>query len=681
MHINKKYFRLAALTLTMVLVFSIFPVPLQAEQGLDEDIRVSLFISQRGTVPAVTLHASQLILEEVNASGARLPWTTLTDKEIRVALNQYKVRVLLTESITQARELKQQLQSKGETAYIIERPSAEGTRYYVYAAPSLNKELVQQARERIEAYSFISSTSLAGPYYVHAGTFSSENEAWKHIESLPITAGAAAVARERNKHGDASYSVWVGAAADEAGLNQAKSVIADAATANASSSYILQMKEVDASSNLSRFEINAEQRLWVSAGSGNIMVKERYGRSYRGNIEITSHNEQLAVINQLPLEEYLYGVVGAEMGTGWPQAALQAQAVVARTYALALGNAYGIAQISDTTYDQAYRGATGEANDVIQAVDSTKGIVLRDAEGKLIIPFYYSNAGGMTASGEEVWGTEVDYLTNVPSPDDGPLKGKLMWDRVVLPDGTVGYVRSDFIKETSSVTRGGLDILRAEATNVNVRKAPYVDNASNAAIAQINTGDQLVRIDQVIESTAYSWIRGPFSSEQVKAAINRHAGSGVKGELLELEVTKRGPSGRVIAMKANGEEIKVDNPDQFRTVMGGLPSTRFEVEQTGRFEVLGKQGKVRSVLGQGTTLHAVTGTGSTKPLQNEILSVNSKGKVSYHTAYPSYRFIGYGYGHGLGMSQWGARDLAEFMGYDYEEILLYYYQGVKLSKE
>lgn len=683
MHTCSKLYRTAMALLAVIVLFSLLPPSIHAEAaGGDKNIRVSLFIAQRGTVPAVTLHASGFNISEAAADGTSAIWQQLSgSRSIRASLNQYKVKVLETGDSGQAISMKNQLSSQGEHAYVIERPSAEGARYIVYAAPSASKQAAEQARARIQNYGFAGSASVSGPYYWNAGTYSSEAAAWDRIRELPASAGEAVVALSRGKQGEVQYSAWIGAAADPSELSGAKAAAAGGEEANRNVSYVLKMKElIDRGQSIDRFEADHKRPIIITPESGYITVAERHGRTYRGAIEINSYADQLAVINELPLEQYLYGVVGAEMGTGWPQEALKAQAVAARSFALSQ-QANGIAHISDTTYDQAYHGVAAEAADVIQAVDATKGEVLRDSEGRIIAAFYFSNAGGMTAAASEIWGEDVPYLRPMPSPDDGPEQGKLIWERVVLADGSVGYVRSDFVDETGQATSGGLPILSVNGTNVNVRKAPYVDNVNNPPITQVNNGDRLIRIGQSMESTAYRWIRGPFSGTELAAIISGSLNEAIRGTLTELKVTERGPSGRVTAMEANGQPIEVSNPDRYRTVLGSLPSTRFDVEQNGNFEVMSSRGKKRTVKGSGSGLHAVSGSGSVSKVKDEMLAVNNNQQVRYLTAYPQFRFIGYGNGHGLGMSQWGARGLAEFMGYDYKEILLYYYDNVTLSKE
>src|SRR5690606_19894770 len=161
-------------------------------------------------------------------------------------------------------------------------------------------------------------------------------------------------------------------------------------------------------------------------------------RTYRGAMELSQHNGKLALINEVPFEEYLYSVVSAEMGTGWPLEALKAQAVAARSYALERGLRYEIAHVTDGTLDQVYDGV--EHADVIQAVEATRGEILTDGS-KVISPLFFSNAGGQTAESEEVWGNPSPLYSSVSSPDEVAAANKLPWYRVWLSSGKVGYVR------------------------------------------------------------------------------------------------------------------------------------------------------------------------------------------------------------------------------------------------
>ncbi len=127
--------------------------------------------------------------------------------------------------------------------------------------------------------------------------------------------------------------------------------------------------------------------------------------SYRGDIEVTlaAEGQRLLVVNRLPLEEYLRGVVPSEMPPSAPAAALQAQAVCARTYALKLRQSGKYLprgyDLNDTTMCQAYGGVDAEKPSTDQAVRDTAGQVLL-RNGTLTWADYCDDCGGWTAPGD-----------------------------------------------------------------------------------------------------------------------------------------------------------------------------------------------------------------------------------------------------------------------------------------
>jgi stage II sporulation protein D len=141
------------------------------------------------------------------------------------------------------------------------------------------------------------------------------------------------------------------------------------------------------------------------------------GRGYRGSVVLLPVQSGLTVVNRLGIESYLLGVVSAEMGRRAPaeQAALRAQAVVSRTYALRnLGRwkAQGY-DLSATVSDQVYSGQSAETPEGSAAVNDTRGRVLT-YDGAPIEAFFYSTCGGRTADGAEVFrGAVRPYLRSL----------------------------------------------------------------------------------------------------------------------------------------------------------------------------------------------------------------------------------------------------------------------------
>ncbi|HEY3962189.1 MAG TPA: SpoIID/LytB domain-containing protein [Gaiellaceae bacterium] len=141
------------------------------------------------------------------------------------------------------------------------------------------------------------------------------------------------------------------------------------------------------------------------------------GKAYRGRLVVAVTGKTLQVIDQVALESYVKGVVPSEMPSNWPSAALEAQAVAARSYALA-----NLAK--DSPFDlfgdgrsQVYGGVAAETPASNAAVDATKGQVVLYA-GKVADTVYFSSSGGRTVSALEATGVAVRYLQSVSDPYD-----------------------------------------------------------------------------------------------------------------------------------------------------------------------------------------------------------------------------------------------------------------------
>ncbi len=139
-------------------------------------------------------------------------------------------------------------------------------------------------------------------------------------------------------------------------------------------------------------------------------------RPYRGKVRLILEGKNLLAVNELALEDYLLGVVPAEMNPEWPKEALRAQAVVSRTYALFNLKRYdgrGF-DVADDERSQKYGGVSVETEAASNAViDTTNEIVTY--EGKLAVVVFHAESGGQTASNLDVWprSGEVPYLKGV----------------------------------------------------------------------------------------------------------------------------------------------------------------------------------------------------------------------------------------------------------------------------
>jgi stage II sporulation protein D len=138
---------------------------------------------------------------------------------------------------------------------------------------------------------------------------------------------------------------------------------------------------------------------------------------YRGLIQVDVVDGKLRAINIVGLEKYLYGVVPSEMPSNWSGEALKAQAVAARSYALATRQVGAPFDVYSDTRSQMYLGLSHEQPTASAAVDATKSQVLMYG-GKVATTYFSSTSGGMTESAANWTGIAVPYLVAVQDPYD-----------------------------------------------------------------------------------------------------------------------------------------------------------------------------------------------------------------------------------------------------------------------
>ena len=325
-------------------------------------------------------------------------------------------------------------------------------------------------------------------------------------------------------------------------------------------------------------------------------------RMYRGTLEVQlAADGTLTCINTLPLEQYLYGVVPAEMPANWPLAALEAQAVAARTYAVytAASSRFGSLgfDISAGQESQVYGGLAVENPNSSQAVDATRGQIML-YNGQPILAAFHAASGGHTENSENVWGSYVPYLRGVVDYDqDSPYNNWVV---------TVPVDQADQTLQAANLDIGQLIGVQSLATGVSGRQVTLrLDGTNGSVTVKGETFRQLFHLRSTL-----------FNVEELDPSIS--------------PVVMTLPAGGVAAMAATG-------PGQLD--LGGA----LAVDATG-------------------LLYRVAG--------NNAVSIQSlPGRL---------QISGRGWGHGLGLSQWGARGMA-LQGYDYRAILTHYYTGVSIQ--
>jgi stage II sporulation protein D len=205
------------------------------------------------------------------------------------------------------------------------------------------------------------------------------------------------------------------------------------------------------------------------------------GALYRGKVVVARNARMMDAVNVVGLESYVKSVVPSEVPSNWPAAALEAQAIAARSYALANLRKGSDFDLYADTRDQVYGGIGAESAATSAAVDATKGrVVLYD--GEVADTLFFSTSGGRTASAADVIGTAIPYLVSVPDPYDtaSPYHdwGPVLFDAAkVARKLKVAGPLADFSVTAGasgrarSVTVTGADESRATLTGTQVRDA------------------------------------------------------------------------------------------------------------------------------------------------------------------------------------------------------------------
>jgi stage II sporulation protein D len=678
-------------------------IVVHAAVNVPDNIRVALFVNL-GTkyqmlTPLATLQS---------AGGMKISWRdpqyTLPVDSVpagqgaRFAMDGYRALMLETADFNAAITVLKKIQASSSSAFVTQLTKSGKTVYQVTegvysSAAGASTALVRWTNAGVTSgIQTLMSARVLGPWAVEAGPYASSAEAAAAADMVG-NAGLDAFVAIKPKDAVLSYVVRIGQEKDASALSGIQQAASAAGVQNvrvpaAAEPYISVRSDMtyngSANKPVSLYAIPAGAGAVLRAdpeGVAGIQVIERNKRTYRGSMEMSVLNQTLAVVNDVNFEQYLYSVVGAEVGSSWPIEAQKAQAIAARSYAIASGMGYQIAHVVDTTNSQAYFGISSENPNSTNGVTQTAGMILTMG-GKIVSAVFSSNAGGVTADNTlEIWGGDNSFLaTNVQSPDTGPQKNKHEWYYVAIPSGQTGYIRDDLLTDSGQTHVSGAKLLRVTSEGAAVRSSPLI--ATNVEpITRVESGTLVVQLNKVSEYTDYSWIEANFTPEQLLTSLNKRAKSPIAGPLLTLEVSKRGPSGRVTEVKANGSAVNVGVADNLRGALNGLKSTLFTIEETGRYSILNGAGIQRELPVQSGSLQVVGNDGLTRSLTDERLFImDGKGNLRAATTSPKFVFSGKGNGHGVGMSQWGARGLAE-QGYDYQYILKYYYKNVTIEKD
>jgi stage II sporulation protein D len=340
---------------------------------------------------------------------------------------------------------------------------------------------------------------------------------------------------------------------------------------------------------------------------------------YRGTIEIGTSSQGMTVVNELSLEEYLYGVVSSEVPSTYEEAALCVQAICARGYAYkhlesCLYESLG-AHLDDTTSCQVYNNIP-ETKQSIAAVKQTLGMV-PVYDGNLIEAYYFSTSCGTTCTNSDVWAGSVrPYLNDSIESFDNP--------NALLSS------EEDFRAFIDGETDGAAF----------ERDLPYYRWSVSYTFDDMRAA---------IDSTLYNQMNKDLSNFYIMGEDGSYTECttplSTLGDITKITVTSRGNSGIVTEMVIEGTEhtIRFQGQSNMRSIM------------TPKEVIISKQ------------------DGSSQSGWSLLPS------PFYYIIPTETGFVirGGGFGHGVGMSQNGANIMAQ-QGYSYEEIIQHYYHGAEI---
>jgi len=223
------------------------------------------------------------------------------------------------------------------------------------------------------------------------------------------------------------------------------------------------------------------------------MNPDRKLRNYQNNLSFGVNEENIRIINEVVLDNYIAGVTEAEAGSRSTIEFYKVQAILARTFALAHINKHVTEGFSlcDQVHCQAYFGKPRDQN-VYRAIEVTKGKVVVDENLNLIVAAFHSNSGGQTANSEDVWGSKTTYLRSIPDTFSMKMPNA-RWERRMLADDWLSYLKLKHNFPTDD------NVGKAAALNFTQESRKIYLECNNSKVALKN-----IRADLQLKSTFFS---------------------------------------------------------------------------------------------------------------------------------------------------------------------------------
>lgn len=450
------------------------------------------------------------------------------------------------------------------------------------------------------------------------------------------------------------------------------------------------------------FDCGGNMELGLKAkedANGNTHIKTPAGNVYDGVFAFKRYNngsvDGVSLINVISLEAYIGGVLPFETSNEWPLEFQRAFAIVVRSFTITTQNRHGSQHfdLCNNEHCQVYKGAGRINARVIKAITETKGKVIT-YDGKIITAYYSSSTGGVTVDAEDAWGSNLSYpyLKAVSTPwEDYMHHSSGFWITEISPTALLDrFHQAGYTSLSGAIENVFIKELAHNSTYI---KVLGVTDIYGNTVYITNTDDVRRSLTPYVKSS--NFVIGKGSVEYTESVPTQskpsEGGSQTPQESTKVPIlTYEKDFGYIdisnyTVMTADGvrtgerEEQIIDGESKSNiSILTGADTVNYlrrdtfvmSAENAGAF--LGEDFNYEDYVNQ----EAERIEGST-----EIIEDKSTEEILYKVAYAedenNFIIVGKGWGHGVGLSQWGAYDLA-VLGKTAEEILHAYFTDIEL---
>lgn len=429
--------------------------------------------------------------------------------------------------------------------------------------------------------------------------------------------------------------------------------------------------------------------------NGNTYLKTPAANVYDGTFVFSRYNngkiDGVQLTNILPLEAYISGVLPYEISNTWPLETLKAFAITVRSFTLTHLNRHSDTDndMCNTAHCQVYKGAGRVNRAVMDAVQGTAGQVMT-YNGEIIGAYYSSSMGGTTVSAKDAWGGDVPYLQAMATP----------WEDYMHHENAFWIVEMTPAQLAERLRQAGHSI-RGDVTDIRILQ--LAENSTYIKVLQVtdSTGN-VVKIsgtDAVRTSLTPSIKSSNFVVGRGKVEYTEHI-----QETVQVQQPAETPARTEKDEPVSESKKETTTLHEYDKDFGYIDLYGFHVLTAAKEHVSDIDFSVTLMTGDGEYVYersdifvvsgesagAFTGEQSViretekVPEENHVTETLEKStetvlyKVAYADNPNNFIFVGKGWGHGVGISQYGAYDLAN-MGYSFRQILEMYFKGITLT--